>query len=222
MLKLLSASLIALGSMSAVPAYADSVAGILRDTSNVSDWQVKVLGDGDWITQLADDATPYQNVYEFYSDAWVNDLPWINPYIDGNSPGGLYYSYKTTITDDFSPPGHEVVFDVLSLKLAGDDQLHAIIINGIRFDGFDPHPLGEVSFGSYTQLDISNIGWNVGAPNTVEIIVHDSGGYVTGFSGSLQASYLTTAVPEPETYVMLLAGLGVVGAVARRRKVRVN
>ena len=29
-------------------------------------------------------------------------------------------------------------------------------------------------------------------------------------------------IPEPETYAMLLAGLGVVGAVARRRKVKVN
>jgi len=29
-----------------------------------------------------------------------------------------------------------------------------------------------------------------------------------------------TAVPEPETYAMLLAGLGLVGAVARRRSAR--
>ncbi|MBK7006138.1 MAG: FxDxF family PEP-CTERM protein [Burkholderiales bacterium] len=27
-----------------------------------------------------------------------------------------------------------------------------------------------------------------------------------------------TSVPEPETYAMLLAGLGVMGAIARRRK----
>ncbi len=31
---------------------------------------------------------------------------------------------------------------------------------------------------------------------------------------------LTAAVPEPETYAMLLAGLGVMGAVARRRKAK--
>ena len=29
---------------------------------------------------------------------------------------------------------------------------------------------------------------------------------------------ITVSVPEPETYAMLLAGLGVMGAVARRRK----
>jgi len=31
---------------------------------------------------------------------------------------------------------------------------------------------------------------------------------------------ITTAVPEPETYAMLLAGLGMIGAVVRRRKTR--
>jgi hypothetical protein len=31
-------------------------------------------------------------------------------------------------------------------------------------------------------------------------------------------TYDVAAVPEPETYAMLLAGLGLVGAIARRRK----
>jgi len=39
-----------------------------------------------------------------------------------------------------------------------------------------------------------------------------------GMGTSLDNVSLTTAVPEPETYAMLLAGLGLVGVVARRRK----
>lgn len=42
-------------------------------------------------------------------------------------------------------------------------------------------------------------------------------GSVTGF-GAAFAQYTVTAVPEPDTYAMLLAGLGLMGTIARRRK----
>jgi len=38
------------------------------------------------------------------------------------------------------------------------------------------------------------------------------------YGGSLDAVSLTAAVPEPETYALMLAGLGVVGFLARRRR----
>ena len=44
---------------------------------------------------------------------------------------------------------------------------------------------------------------------------------VNGFTNTADAGYhgtiTVTAVPEPETYAMLLAGLGLMGAIARRR-----
>ncbi|MDR1423835.1 MAG: FxDxF family PEP-CTERM protein [Azoarcus sp.] len=50
-----------------------------------------------------------------------------------------------------------------------------------------------------------------------------SGSSPLGGQGSYSISITsspTLAVPEPETYAMLLAGLGIVGAVARRRRAR--
>lgn len=42
--------------------------------------------------------------------------------------------------------------------------------------------------------------------------------YGDSYTGLAEVKFFTTAVPEPETYAMLLAGLGLMGAVARRRK----
>jgi hypothetical protein len=56
------------------------------------------------------------------------------------------------------------------------------------------------------QYTVFVSGWTNGA--------NLSSGYTIGFS--------PTAVPEPETYAMMLAGLGIVGMVARRRKMKVN
>jgi hypothetical protein len=43
----------------------------------------------------------------------------------------------------------------------------------------------------------------------------------TNYWGSISVPTPVASVPEPETYAMLLAGLGVIGAIARRRKAAV-
>lgn len=43
-------------------------------------------------------------------------------------------------------------------------------------------------------------------------------GSAVGASASYGGNIVATPVPEPETYAMLMAGLGVIGFVARRRK----
>lgn len=45
-----------------------------------------------------------------------------------------------------------------------------------------------------------------------------SGSLVSNTSGAFGGSVMLNPVPEPETYGMMLAGLGVVGLLARRRK----
>jgi type III secretory pathway component EscS len=45
-----------------------------------------------------------------------------------------------------------------------------------------------------------------------------TGGHGTYTLNTINASAVLTPVPEPETYAMLLAGLGMIGAMVRRRK----
>ncbi len=62
--------------------------------------------------------------------------------------------------------------------------------------------------------------WTVSANNLAEgsYYLMVSGTMLSDTSGSFGGAVMLNPVPEPETYGMLLAGLGVVGILARRRK----
>jgi hypothetical protein len=68
--------------------------------------------------------------------------------------------------------------------------------------------------------------WNFGGAPTVHTVNLAAGSYyyavfgvAPGFAAySINSAAVATPVPEPETYAMLLAGLGIVGFVARRRR----
>lgn len=85
------------------------------------------------------------------------------------------------------------------------------------------------SFGSDhlrgTADDVSFGSWSFNSfHNTASL--NDSGSYYYNVAGRLFGGYVLTSslesvtapVPEPETYAMLIAGLGLMGVVARRRK----
>jgi hypothetical protein len=59
----------------------------------------------------------------------------------------------------------------------------------------------------------------VGNGNKIELKFADAGTPNT-YGGSLDNVSLVAAVPEPETYALMLAGLGVVGFMARRRQAK--
>jgi hypothetical protein len=77
------------------------------------------------------------------------------------------------------------------------------------------HPNGTVNFGSFAG---NNTSYTFNLPSAGAYHV-DITGNATGTGGGLYGITLSAApVPEPETYAMLLAGLGLMGGIARRRK----
>ena len=75
--------------------------------------------------------------------------------------------------------------------------------------------VGQIGSGSFFSIGTSFTGI---APTTgtLKLFYFDSNNGDN--TGSVMAT--VTAVPEPETYAMMVAGLGLMGAVARRRKAK--
>lgn len=87
--------------------------------------------------------------------------------------------------------------------------------------------LGSVTFTSGTvgsltgDLDTTNAGFSFKNVASGEYVVKASGNVSGGQVANtslIGASYTVTPVPEPESFAMMLAGLGLMGAIALRRK----
>jgi hypothetical protein len=66
---------------------------------------------------------------------------------------------------------------------------------------------------------------NPGTTSFTQIVRTNARNYVEGNFGLLDgigdnAKGFATAVPEPESYAMLLAGIGMIGTIIRRRKAK--
>ena len=88
-------------------------------------------------------------------------------------------------------------------------------------DGADRTPAGVIGF-SFIPNGLSKV--SPGTTSFTQIIRTNAQNYVAGNFGLLDgigdnaAGFGVAPVPEPETYAMFLAGLGLVGTIIRRRK----
>lgn len=150
---------------------------------------------------------------EGYPGAWMAPSAassWITPLVgSGNTGSGSAASGGYTYSTTFDLTGYETGSAVINGLVSADNSVTSVLINGnaISFSAHSDYS----SFASFTVTS----GFVAGV-NTLAFVVNNSGG-PTGLRAELDGSF-TAAVPEPETYAMLLAGLGVLGFVGKRRK----
>ena len=124
-----------------------------------------------------------------------------------------------------SPPDGPLAYtglEAAAFLFGGSPADYAISTNGV-----DPTTVNHQAW-----YDVIGIGGNTFAEGYFNkylgLYYGPTDGYIGGDSASAYVqdntsgltnyAFRVNAVPEPETYAMLLAGLGVMGAVARRRK----
>jgi hypothetical protein len=126
----------------------------------------------------------------------------------GGNAGSTFtdrFSFTTTSMGDLSAG---------LVSLSGNDK------NGLDITGFSLFDAsGSILGGTQLSSGVSDqwsFNYNDLAAGTYYVQV--SGSVLSNASGKYYADIALAPVPEPETYGMMLAGLGVVGFMARRRK----
>jgi hypothetical protein len=135
---------------------------------------------------------------------------WITPTASQGESFDPWNSGTYTYTLTFDLTGYNAATAAFSGRLAADNAVQVKLNNSV---------IGSAAgFTSWTSFGASS-GFVAGV-NTLDFVVTNwaqNGGNPTGLRVEFGASSIA-AVPEPATYAMLLGGLVMVGAVARRRK----
>lgn len=147
--------------------------------------------------------------------AWIANTTtskWITPLENQGASLDPVVDGTYTWSLSFNLAGFDATTASFSGKFAADNSA-VVKLNGVLIGSAN-------SFASYSNFSAAS-GFNSGL-NTLDFVVTNiaqNSGNPTGLRVEFTASNVT-AVPEPETYAMLLAGLGLMGAISRRRAKR--
>lgn len=149
----------------------------------------------------------------------------VDPFQDVND---LYSAYeRSPLTAAHLPPVEATRFDAVSKLFA--NAYAGSLANGTKAAGFQLalwevwHDDGKLATGSIRSLASSDPGMVIEATNLLGSIANWSSGTAYDLTFYFSPAYqdyatadLALEVPEPETYALLLAGLGMLGLMRRR------
>ena len=128
--------------------------------------------------------------------------------LNGISGGRISQSFGTVIGQlynvSFSLAGHPQGGGSLKLLTAGVTEAHAFSFNS----------KGK----SFSNMGWVTEGFSFTATSATSTLYFQGNNINAGGGAALDNVSVTAAVPEPSTYAMLAAGLGLIGMVARRRR----
>lgn len=176
------------------------------------------------VTVDFNDLTPYQEVPDGYGGAHWSTYLSVQP--GNNDPLDMYVVIPEI---SFSTPVYFISADFMPWGgWTGSPTYQFFLHDQLVYSGPDfwtgPTDGGDFTFPKSNHL-ISN--YELGSPNYYRLVTSDYRGPVdrirfgAGSEGNQfdNLVYSTTApVPEPETYAMLLAGLGLMGIAVRRKR----
>jgi hypothetical protein len=153
------------------------------------------------------------------------DSQWpIGPWL-ANSSASKWITPTAGQGDTFDPSTSGIYTYTLSFDLTGYNAASAAFSGRFAADNSVVVKLNDQVIGNATGFSdwtsFSASGGFAPGVNTLDFVVTNwaqNGGNPTGLRVEFGSSSVMAAVPEPETYAMLLGGLVLVGAVVRRRK----
>jgi len=148
------------------------------------------------------------------SSSWITPLKGAGNTASASAPPAsgvppVIYTYQTT----FDLTGIDYSLLSINGKVTADNGITDILINGIS-TGFAYGGPNDPTYNAFIPFTITR-GFHSGI-NTLTFDVVNGGG-PTGLRTDFSGTTFTAAVPEPETYIMMLAGLGLMGFNASRR-----